>query len=84
MRLPLLGVFGDSVAGQVDFVVRAVVGLTTDTRKNDFLTFTFLENATWARPCRLVGTVPRSVLGAAKLGHFSGHDFPDHFTDVPP
>jgi hypothetical protein len=82
LRLQLLGVFGDSVAGQFDFVARAIVGLAANTRTNNFLTVTFVENATWARTRSVVSTAPRSMLGAAKLGDFSGHDFTDHFSDV--
>lgn len=80
--LQLLGIFGDSIAGKLDFVTGTVTGRLTNSPPDDFLAFTFVQDAARTGAGAIVIAGRWIVLGATKLGHFSGHDFTDHFPDV--
>jgi hypothetical protein len=80
--LKLLWILGDSVTGKFDLLAGPLCVYTTYSRPNDILSFTFVENTSWAAASPIVIAFASRMLWATELSDLGGHDFTDHFSDV--
>ena len=64
-------------------MTRSVVELLAHTRPNNVLTLALVQVSARAVFSPVVIVLRRGMLGTAKLDDFRGHDFTDHFADMP-